>query len=251
MKSFIIRPNKKKILNVLGILFIFFVWFILSAYFDNSLIIPKIFDVFNAFIQMFSETRIYMLVFKLVMNIILTISASFIVGLVIAILSYKYEEFYNFVSPIMTLLKTIPIIAIIILLLIAVMSLAPYVASSLVIIPIIFEGIYITLKQIDKNVTDDIKTISGFNLTVIIKFYIPLIFPNIITSLIQSFGLGLKVMVMAEYTSPKNNTFGAEIKRLYDNNNMEKVYALVLLLIILSFVVDKILGIVREKNMIT
>ena len=144
MKSFIIRPNKKKILNVLGILFIFFVWFILSAYFDNSLIIPKIFDVFNAFIQMFSETRIYMLVFKLVMNIILTISASFIVGLVIAILSYKYEEFYNFVSPIMTLLKTIPIIAIIILLLIAVMSLAPYVASSLVIIPIIFEGIYIT-----------------------------------------------------------------------------------------------------------
>ena len=107
------------------------------------------------------------------------------------------------------------------------------------------------MKQIDKNVTDDIKTISGLNLTVIIKFYIPLIFPNIITSLIQSFGLGLKVMVMAEYTSPKNNTFGAEIKRLYDNNNMEKVYALVLLLIILSFVVDKILGIVREKNMIT
>ena len=148
----------------------------------------------------------------------------------------------------MTLLKTIPIIAIIILLLIAVMSMAPYVASALVIIPIIFEGIYITLKQIDKNITDDLKTICGLNFTVIFKFYIPLILPNIITSLIQSFGLGMKVMVMAEYTSPKNNTFGAEIKRLYDNNNMEKVYAMVILLIVLSFIIDKVLKNVREKK---
>ena len=53
---------------------------------------------------------------------------------------------------------------------------------------------------------------------------------------------------MAEYTSPKNNTFGAEIKRFYDNNDMEKVYAMVILLIVFSFVVDKILKKIRKNK---
>lgn len=250
MKHSIINIEKKKILNVLGIVFIFLIWFALSTIFNNSLVVPRIFKVFIALINMFKTTRIYILILKLIFNSVVTISISFLIGLIIAIFSYKYENFYHFISPIMTLLKTIPIIAIIILLLIAVMSLAPYVACSLVIIPIIFEGIYMTLKQIDTNVTDDLKTLSNLNFNVIVKFYIPLIIPSIITSLIQSFGLGIKVMVMAEYTSPKNNTFGAEIKRFYDNNDMEKVYAMVLILIIISFIVDKILKKAREKNMV-
>lgn len=248
MKDYITKSIQRKIINFLGIIFIFLIWFILSVFFKNSLIIPKIFDVFRSLLEMFATSRIYVLILKLIINILLTVSVSFIIGLIVALLSYRYEWFYNFINPFMTLLKTIPIIAIIILLLIAVMSFAPYVASSLVIIPIIYEGIYVTLKQIDKNITDDIRMISNFNMAVVWKFYIPLILPNIITSLIQSFGLGMKVMVMAEYTSPKNNTFGSEIKRMYDNNDMEKVYAMVIILIVLSFVVDKILKQVRKKK---
>jgi len=248
MKNFIIKVNSKKILNILGIAFILLIWFLLSTVFNNSLVVPKIIDVTKSFINMLSVSRIYLLILKLLFNGFLTISISFLIGLIIAILSYKYQNFYEFISPIISLLKTIPIIAIIILLLIAVMSFAPYIAASLVIIPIIFEGIYMTLKQLDKNITEDIKTVSELNIAVITKFYIPLIFPNIITSLIQSFGLGIKVMVMAEYTSPRNNTFGAEIKRYYDNNDMEKVYALVIILIIISAIVDMILKKIREKQ---
>ena len=115
MKNFIIKPNKKKIFNIFGIIFIFLLWIILSVVFDNSLIIPKVLDVFVEMIEMFKTSRIYILILKLILNILATISISFVIGLVIAILSYKYENFYNFISPIMTLLKTIPIIAIIIL----------------------------------------------------------------------------------------------------------------------------------------
>lgn len=248
MKISISKVSKVKMLNILGIVFIFLIWHILSLVFDNSLIIPRIFDVFKAMIEMFKTQRIYTLIIKLLLNGFLTITVSFAIGMILALLSFKYEWLYNFMNPMITFFKTVPIIAIIILLLISVMSLAPYVASFLVVVPIIYEGVYMTLKQIDSNITDDIKTLSNLNFPIIIKFYIPLILPNIITSLVQSFGLGIKVMVMAEYTSPKNNTFGAEIKRFYDNNDMEKVYAMVILLIVFSFVVDKILKKIRKNK---
>ena len=56
-------------------------------------------------------------------------------------------------------------------------------------------------------------------------------------------------MVMTEYTSPRNNTFGAEIRRYYDNNDMESVYAIVLIVILLSFVTDKIIKMARKKTL--
>lgn len=247
MKSFIINCKKKNFLNILGICFIILIWFTLSHIYNNSLIVPKISEVFLSLFKLLKESRTYILIFKLFVNIILTIAASFSIAVILAILSFKFEKFYHFISPLITMLKSLPIVAIIILLIISVMNFAPYVATSFVIIPIIFEGVYSTLKQIDSSITDDIKTLSDINMNIIFKFYLPLIFPNILTSLLQSFGLGLKVMVMTEYTSPKNNTFGAEIKRYYDNNDMAKVYAIVLIVIVLSFIVDKILKVTREK----
>lgn len=247
MKNSIIKIKEKKILNLLGIFTILVVWFILSHIYNNSLIVPRIFDVITTLFKMFASSRIYILIAKLFLNIIITMSISFLIATVLAVLSFKHERFYNYISPIIATLKSIPIVAIIILLIISLMDFAPYVATTFVIIPIIFEGIYSTLKQIDSSITDDIKTISDINFKIILKFYLPLIFPNILTSLIQSFGLGMKVMVMTEYTSPRNNTFGAEIKRHYDNNNMESVYAIVLIVILLSCVVDRLLKTTREK----
>lgn len=146
-------------------------------------------------------------------------------------------------------MKTTPIIAIIILLLLAVgMQLTPYIATALVIIPIMYESIYSSFMQIDSSVTDDIKTISNINSKIIFKFYIPLVFSNIITSIIQSVGMGLKVMIMAEYISSKNNSLGYEINRYYINLDMEGVYALLLIVIVIVFCIDLLLKKIRERN---
>lgn len=124
----------------------------------------------------------------------------------------------------------------------------PYIATALVIIPIMYESIYSSFMQIDSSVTDDIKTISNINSKIIFKFYIPLVFSNIITSIIQSVGMGLKVMIMAEYISSKNNSLGYEINRYYVNLDMEGVYALLLIVIVIVFCIDLLLKKIRERN---
>jgi len=244
-----IKINKKKLVyNLLGIGFIFVLWLVISNIYQNSLIIPKISEVFSALFNLMKTSRFFELLYKMIIRIILTVSVSLIVALILAMLSFKSNGFYQFLNPLITILKTIPIIAIIIMLLMSIgFDLAPYVATSFVIIPIIYEMVYSSLTQIDSTVTDDLKTLTDNNLNVIVRFYVPLIIPSIITSVVQSFGLGLKVMLMAEYISPRTNTFGAEINRYYMNNQMDYVFAIIIIVVILVFICDKILKLIREK----
>ncbi len=240
--------KKNSLYNFLGILFVFVLWYILSITYNNSLVIPKISEVFNSVLDLLSSLRFYNLFFTMIIRILITLLGSLIIALILSLLSFISNKIHSFLNPIIVIMKTVPIIAIMILLLMSIgMRMAPYIATSFVIIPLIYEMIYSALKGIDKTITEDIKTVTGINLTVIYKFYLPLIFPSLVTSLIQSFGLGLKVMLMAEFISPMRDTFGAEINRYYTNNDMPNVFAIVIIVIFVVYLTDKLMKFMREK----
>lgn len=240
--------KKNSLYNFLGILFVFVLWYILSITYNNSLVIPKISEVFNSVLDLLSSLRFYNLFFTMIIRILITLLGSLIIALILSLLSFISNKIHSFLNPIIVIMKTVPIIAIMILLLMSIgMRMAPYIATSFVIIPLIYEMIYSALKGIDKTITEDIKTVTGINLTVIYKFYLPLIFPSLVTALIQSFGLGLKVMLMAEFISPMRDTFGAEINRYYTNNDMPNVFAIVIIVIFVVYLTDKLMKFMREK----
>lgn len=240
--------KKNSLYNFLGILFVFVLWYILSITYNNSLVIPKISEVFNSVLDLLSSLRFYNLFFTMIIRILITLLGSLIIALILSLLSFISNKIHSFLNPIIVIMKTVPIIAIMILLLMSIgMRMAPYIATSFVIIPLIYEMTYSALKGIDKTITEDIKTVTGINLTVIYKFYLPLIFPSLVTSLIQSFGLGLKVMLMAEFISPMRDTFGAEINRYYTNNDMPNVFAIVIIVIFVVYLTDKLMKFMREK----
>lgn len=250
MKNSIKIDNRNNLLfNALGLIFIFLVWFGLSHLYNNSLVIPKIEAVIESLVTIMGTSRFYKLFFLMILRIIITVIVSLLIALLLGAFSYKFKKFASFINPLITIMKTIPIIAIIILLLMSLFSkVAPYVATAFVIIPLIYEIIYSSLCNINSSITDDIKTVSNINMKLVFGFYVPYIFPNIITSVIQSFGLGLKVMVMAEFMSPMQNTFGSEVNRYYVDLRMDCVFALVIIIIIVVFAIDKLMKFVRIKT---
>ena len=247
-KNSIDKKISKYSIYVLSILTIFILWILANTFYNNSLVIPSVKGVFQSLGQLLSGFRIYSILFSMILKILFTTFVSLIVALIMAIISFRFKGFSYYLSPMIVIVKTMPIIAIIILLFMSVgIKSAPYIATSFVLIPIMYESILNTLLHIDKSITDDLKTVVDINILVIIKFYIPLIFPSLITSVIQSFGLGIKVMLMSEFISPASNTFGSEIRRYYENLDMEKVYSLVILVLVIVLIVDGILKFFREK----
>ena len=249
MKNSITKNNK--IFYILGIIFIFIFWHILSILSNNDFIVPRISLTFKALGNILIDSSTYLILGSTLLRLILSICVCFFLGVSLAILSYISNKFESFFKPIIVLLKTLPVATVIIMLLVIIgRSYSPYFIISVVVLPIIYEGTLLGFESIDNDIKDEIKILSSNNVNVFFSVYLPLVFPNILTSLIQSFGLGLKVLIMAEFIAETNNSIG-EIIRFYKNNaETEYVFAWSIILVLFVLVVDTAINITKKKYLV-
>lgn len=238
---------------VLGILSIILVWFLFSVVIDNSGIIPSIPAVFEKVFDLLMEFNTYTMIIKTILKIVFALLISFVLAFVFAILSLLSSKIENFVRPLITLFKTVPVVSIAAIVLIMffkqdVRYIGTIVVGIIVIVPIIYETILTSFQSIDKNIIDSTKLESNFNFRVIMDVYVPLALPSIVTSILQSFGLGLKVLVMSEVIINPNNSIGKVIGEYATYGEMEYVFAWTIILIIIVLLCDYVLKKFKEKT---
>ena len=246
------HSTDKKISNnifyVLGILFILILWFLGFNIFDNDYIIPSVKDTFISLFELLKSPYTYTILLNTLLRLVISISICFILGVLFGGLSKISSKFKAFVKPLFTLLKTAPLMVLIILLLVIFDKNSLYFIVDFVVMPIIYEATINGLDSIDKNITEQIKLESNITPYVVGKIYLPLTIPYISTSLLQSFGLGLKVLVMAEFISNADNSIGYEIFFYKDiANEMSYVYAWSIILISFVLVIDILINYLKKK----
>ena len=235
----------------LGILFIFAIWYFGSIAFNNEFIVPSINNTINALRNLFVDGYTYKVLGSTLLRLIISISICFILGVLLAALSKISFKFKAFVKPLFTLLKTLPVAVVVVLLLVVLNENALYYIVAVVVLPIIFEATINALDSIDKNIIEEVKMDSTVTPYVIRKIYLPLTLPYIFTSLLQSFGLGLKVLVMAEFISNTKHSIGYEIMYYKDFvNDISYVYAWSIILVVFVICVDSIINTLKRKSLV-
>ena len=243
--------KNKNTYYVLGILFVFVLWIIGEIYFNNDYILPGVGQTFESLFELLQDGHTYYILGHTLVRILLAVSICFVLGTSFAVLSNISLKFKSFLKPIMTLLKTLPLMVIIILLLFMLDDNAFYYIVGLVIFPIIYEGVLNGLESIDKNMLEEVRMFSNINMLVIKDIYLPLTLPHILTSLLQSFGLGLKVLVMAEFISNASPSIGNEI--IYYKNDlgeMSYVYAWSIILVLFVLIIDLVINILKKRSLV-
>ena len=231
---------------LLGILFLFGVWFVSSLLVNNSGILPNIDEVFGELLKILKDGNTYTLLGNTFLKIIVAILVSFIISLLLAVLSLLSEKVEYFIRPFIVFLKSIPIVAIAMVLIIMffkqnVRYIGTIVVSCFVIIPIVFESILVGFKSIDKDVVWAAKLDHTTKWNMVRSIHIPLTFPHIISGIIAAFGMGLKVMVMSEVIMNPNNSIGQLIGLYSSTGDISIVIAYSLLLLLIVIVIDYIL----------
>lgn len=248
MKVFIINMARSKKYNVYfiyGILIVFLFWYLGSTLLNNSIVLPKINEVIIDLYKLMLRFDTYQIIFKTLTRLIITVIICFLSAILLSSIAIMYIRIEYILKPILILIKTTPIAAVIILLLMAFgQELSPYIITTLVVFPILYEGIFRSIKVIDSTIVDEIKLNSNINFKIITNVYIPIITPYLITSLIQSIGLGLKVMVMAEVIAQPKGTIGYQIsqERIYLNtsNIIAWTFILIIFVVIIEYILKKI-----------
>ena len=242
--------KNKKTYYVLGILFVFVSWEILSVISNNNFVVPSIELTFTALGKILIDKETYFILGSTLLRLLISISLCFVLGVVLAVLSNLSNSFKSFIKPMVVLLKTLPMAAVIIMLLVMVgRSYSPYFIIGVVVFPLIYEATLHGLEGIDKDIKDEVKLLSENNFQVFRSIYIPLTLPHILTSLIQSVGLGLKVLVMAEFIAETKNSIGEAIRFYKNEATTEYVFAWSIILILFVLLVDSIINNLKKRSL--
>lgn len=227
----------------IGILFLIILWIISSKIVDNNQVLPTFSSVFISLLNLFKTSSTYRAFSYTFLRTIIAIIISIFLGIIIGLISALNIKFKSFITPIIKLLRFVPIPCFIILLYSTFLSkpnFSSILISFITIFPIIYQSIVDGVDNIDKNIINSLKIEGLYKFNSIKNVIFPLTFPYLCLGIINSIGLGIKVSVMSEIIIGSNQIWG--IGRLIysaqvDGDN-SKLFAIIILILLIFIFFD-------------
>jgi len=238
---------KKTLLITNSIFIIFICWFLLFFILSSPFLFPNPLDVIISFFTMFNRVFLSNLGMTF-LRVAVSFSFAFISGGVIGILAGRYQLFAAQVSPFISIIRTVPVISVIVIIFILFgFSLTPYIIGFMMIFPLVYQAFTDSIKNIDEAFIDMFLLDENKLVRLAIFCYFPLIRKAIFTVILQSVGIAIKVIVMAEYIINARSGLGRELRRTENNLLYNELFAITWFLILLSLSLELIVKQIDKK----
>ena len=241
------QKSQKKLLKAqdffsfcLGIFIIVLFLQIIGKAKGNPVVFPNILEIFRSFVRLILTLRTYQLILTTVIHLLVSLALSFFLGILIGI----FEGFSPFLrktfAPFMIMLRSIPmIVLVVIIMLLADYSKVPYIAATLVLIPLISEATCEGVLNIDKDLIDVYRLNTNFSVRILFSVYLPLMTGFLRQAFINTIGMGMKIIVSSEYLVQTKNSLGKAIYSSSYFNDFQDIYAYALIMILLGIFLTK------------
>ncbi|MCD8195372.1 MAG: ABC transporter permease subunit [Coprobacillus sp.] len=249
MKSIADKPLYKWILIISGIVFVFLLWWILAISLDTTLF-PGPWETFEYLFQMMGEADIWIALGSTLLRLLICFVVCFILALIVGTIAGLFKPFYTFLSPLITILRTLPTAAVIYALIVLTqVEFAIDIICFLLIFPILYEAVANGIQNIDPQIWASLR-LDGkvYRPRSIFCVLLPLSKDYISLGIIQSLGLGMKVLIMAEILCGSSKVRGLGRLIYYGAlySNMKEVFAVAIVAIIVIGVFDIILHYIKK-----
>ena len=233
--------TKKIIIYLISIICIILGLYLIFFIIDNDIIFPSPYNILIALINLLKEQKTYIILGYSFLRLIIFLLLSFLIGGTLGILAGKFNSFRIFIKPFMTILRSVPLASIIVIIIVILdFNKSPYVITLIMLIPIIYEAFLNGILNLDKDLMDVWKLESNMNEKVLINIIFPLAKPFITTAFIQSVGLGIKVLIMAEFICNTNNSIGKALVNSANYLEYDNVFAWTILAILFVIIIENI-----------
>ena len=189
---------------------------------------------------------------------ILTLSRIFIgffmgctLGFAIGVITHFSKLICSLLSPILKIIRAVPVVAVIILMyLFFDSSTLPVLIVTLMVAPLVWQAVYDGLNNTDKKLLEMAKV---YNLSVTKTFFrvkLPHIIPQLITTCVNALGLAWKSGIAAEVICLPDISLGTLLWQGKGNVNYDEVYAITVTVIILSIIIEFLLKFLCNKYLL-
>ena len=165
---------------------------------------------------------------------------SFSVGICLALLSYRVRLVRAFVEPIVSLLRTIPVVTFIIMLLIWVgnQALTIYL-SFLIVLPLIYTNMLAGFESVDTQMLEMARVFRLSRWRTFMYVYRPAFMPFLSSSCKISLGMSWKSGIMAEVLATPKPSIGKEMSQARTYLDTPSLFAWTVVVMVLSWLFEK------------
>lgn len=236
------KVNKiKSILTTLGtFIFIIIVWYLVSLK-VNHLFVPSPIDVFNNGITLLKTGQLQIAIWYTFKRILIATCISGFISLVFGFLIYNFKFMRNTVSPVINLMRYIPVTAFYPLLIMWLgideeMKVAFYVIVTLV---YMMPSVVLSLEEINPDLIETGYTLGMNKLQTIVMIQLPATLPSILNSFVMMFGISFTYSAVCETINAKYGV-GYMIQQASSRGRTDLVFLGIITIMIVSFIFDNV-----------
>lgn len=239
MKDFIKAKKLNIIASVTAIVFMWLVWIIAYYAEGNELVIPSFWDTMKNLGGLLVSAKFYGALGYTMLTALSAFAISYLIAGLCAAAASLSKFAREFLRPIIGFLRTLPTLAIVLLLLVWT---TPRTAPIIVTVLVLFPMIYAQLSAAIGGVGEDIKEMCRFYKIPprdrLFKVYLPLAAPPVLSQTGANYSLGLKIMISAEVLASTRSSYGVlmQTARLY--TDIPSLMALTIAAVIVGAILD-------------
>lgn len=233
--------DKNKMQVTISCIILLFLWQIIALKINNDIYLPTLGQVFLSIKEIILEEGFILNVFSTISRCILSFVIALVTAFILGIISYSFNIFKNFLTPITSLASSIPNMVLIVLTLIWFnKESAPYIVVFIMVFPVLYDAVLGSMKNIDKGILEMANLYKISKKDKIFKIYLPSIKFSLLSILSSTISLGFKIVIAGEVYGQPVYGIGAMIQSEKVNFNTTAIFAWIIIIVIISSLLNLI-----------
>lgn len=239
MKKFWGERKLNIICSAASLVLMWLAWIIAYYCVRNDYVIPSFWDSVVALWAVFKEAKFWTAFLFTFLRTLEAFFISFALAALFSVCSAAGRIFSSLIKPIMVILRTLPTLAVILMLLIwSTPRVAPVIVTVLVMFPMIYAQIEAAVGEIDGGLKEMLLVYGVSKKERIFKAYLPLVAPNVLSQTGANVSLALKIMISAEVLANTAQSLGGMMQTARFYLDMPRLAALTIASVVLGLVAD-------------
>lgn len=238
----------KRAWGVASVVFIVAVWKLLSLLLGSEFVLPSPEKTLVTTLGLFGEKDFLAVVSSTIARGLAGFALSMVLGIGLGVAAGTDSRFNAFLQPILVTIRSIPVIALILL---ALIWFSPGSVPVFIAILTMFPFICINIIDGIKSVDPDLKEMAAFyrvsRARIIRELYIPGIMPFIISGASSAMGIGWRAIITGEVLSQPRYGIGTLMQGAQTFLNVDAVIAWTILAVAISFLFEKLIRMAEHR----
>lgn len=231
---------KKGLISFISICLLLLLWQLTASYMNQPELIPSVPDLIKALFQLFATDTFYKSIFATVLRGISGILLSLAAAILAAFLFARYELLYELFQPLLTIMRSVPVISFILLALIFLDPEGiPLMIAFLTMFPLLAENLTKGIINLKPGLSLMASQFRISRKNKLIHIYYPQLKPFLFSGLVSAIGFGWRAIIMGEVLSQCAFGIGGEMKRAQLFISVPELIAWTIIAILISFLFDR------------